>query len=112
MKGFAVVLITLNLVSETIDVVDGIIHRNADADGGDGDGHHVQGNIQPSHETQHAARGEQVGEKGDQGDFQRAEKNPEHHQQGQGNHAQGFDLGSEKEICLTDRLQSILVFNI
>ena len=36
-------------------VVDRVVHGDTDDDGGDGDGHHIQGDIHPAHDAQHAA---------------------------------------------------------
>ena len=39
--------------TETMDIVNGVVHRDPHADGGDGDGHHIQGQVEPPHDAQH-----------------------------------------------------------
>jgi len=61
---------TLELSVKTERIVNGVVHGNPHADGSDGNGHHIQGNIQPSHSPQDNANGKQVRENGDTRDFQ------------------------------------------
>ena len=52
-NGLYVTLFVLKLVSETVNIVNRVIDRDSDADGCNGNGHHIQGNIKPPHDSEH-----------------------------------------------------------
>ena len=53
LHGGHVVVVFGQLFVEAVDVVNGVIHGDADGDGGNGDGHQVQRQADPAHETQY-----------------------------------------------------------
>ena len=91
--GFAGVFL-----AEAVDVMNAVIHRDADGDGGDGDGHHVQGNIQDAHQSQDNAGGQDIRQDADDGQGEGPEQDQQHQGNAQHHDPKGFDLGSEQAL--------------
>jgi len=53
MNCLYIAMFELELVFEAVNIVNRIIDRYADADGCNGNGHHIKGNIQPPHNSEH-----------------------------------------------------------
>ena len=80
------------LLAEAVDVVDGVVHGDADRDRGDGDGHHVQRNTRKPHQPEHGGGGEQVGNDADDGEPGGSEEEEEHDRDADRDRSQGRDL--------------------
>ena len=96
--GVDIIAIAFYLLAEAIDIMDGVINGNAHADRGNGDGHHVQRNTQPPHGAEHHPDRKQIGEQGDQGQFDRAKKDEKHDQQRPHHNADGLDLRRKQAL--------------
>ena len=77
---------------EAVEIMDGIIHRDAHADGHDGDRHHVEGDVHDAHDPKDGHGGKEVRENGHQSDLPGTKKDKEHGGQGQNRVADGLDL--------------------
>ena len=65
--GLGVVVVHTELMLEPMDIMDGVVHGNTNADGGNSDGHHIQRDGEPSHDTQYGSGCKKIGKQGDQG---------------------------------------------
>ena len=63
-----IISIRTELVDESIYIMERVVHGNTDADGRDGDGQHIQRDLEPAHETEYETTGQQIGGDGDQCD--------------------------------------------
>ena len=59
-KGGHIIAIPGKLFLEAVYIVDRIINRDTDGDRGNGDGHHVERDTEPSHCAQYHYSGQQV----------------------------------------------------
>ena len=86
------------LAPEPVHVMDGVVHADAHRDGGDGDGHYIQRDIQPAHHAQHEGGGDHIGDDTQHGDGKRAEQKQEHQHYGEHHHAEGEYLRLEQTL--------------